>query len=194
MKPTYDNLVNKLTDHLLKKDGVCMDADACRFGIEIMLLKLLHFVSYLVIAACMKRTIEFIIIFFVFYAFRRNTGGYHARTRTGCYLFSCTAITAALAATGKEMNLWFMAGLALCELAVLFWISPVENENRPLEEDEISCFRKRFYLLSVVFAIGFILTQIAGYRQLVWLYTIGLSLAAALAILGKIQEIRKKDI
>lgn len=194
MKHTYDDLVNMLTNHLLKKDDVCMDADACRFGIEITILKFLHFVSYLAIAVCMKRVIEFMIIFIVFYAFRRNTGGYHARTRMGCYIFSCMAITAAMLVAGKEINVWIMAGLALCELAVLFWISPIENENRPLDEDEISCFRKRLYLLSAAFAIVFTVTGIAGYVQLICLYTIGLSLAAALAMLGKIQEMQKKGI
>ena len=189
MKSTYDYLVDKVTNSLLKENAADADeAEIYRFGIEITILKSLHFLSYLVIAACMRKVLEFIIIFGVFYAFRRNVGGFHAKTRMGCYIFSCAAIAIALAAVGKETYPIFMGILALSELIVLVFIFPIRNENRPLDEEEISCFKKRLYMLIVLFVAVFTITEEMGCFCLVQLYTIGLTLATSLAVLGKIQE------
>lgn len=162
------------------------EAEVYRFGVEVTLLKALHLLSYFIIAFCMGRVLEFILIFGIFCAFRRNTGGYHAGTRMGCYLFSCAAVTAALALTELEVPLAYLCGLSSCELIALMFISPVKNENRPMDDGEISCFRKRLYIMAAIYVTAFFFTVRLGYFRLVWLYTIGLTLVTSLALLGKI--------
>ena len=139
VKNAYDSMADRFAKYLTEEDCICAEeADAYRFGIEVTFLKLVHIASYLLIAVCMKRVLEFIVIFGIFYAFRKNTGGFHARTRLGCYLFSCTAIAAALLLAGAELSGKITMGLTAACLIVLFCISPVRHENRSLEEEEIS--------------------------------------------------------
>lgn len=164
------------------------DAEIYRFGVEVTLLKTMHLLSDLLIAVCMGKVPEFIIIFGIFCAFRRNTGGYHAKTRLGCYVFSCLAVIAALAAAEAEVRLLYMCIISLCEVVILILISPAENENRPLDEEEISCFKKRLYVLTAIYTTALIITIKMGYFQLLWLFTIGLSLTTILTLLGKLQE------
>lgn len=189
MKLTCDSLIGKAVDCLLKENIAGADeAEIYRFGLEITLLKAVHLISYFGIAACMKKIPEFIIIFGVFYAFRRNTGGFHAKTRMGCYWFSGLMVIVSLAVTKGEMPLAHICGLSLCELMILWLISPVKNDNRPMDEEEISCFRKRLFLTMALYAAVFLLTAKLGYYRLVSLYSIGLTLTTVLVILGKIQE------
>ncbi|MCM1256319.1 MAG: accessory gene regulator B family protein [Roseburia sp.] len=191
MKFTYDYLVEKAVDSLVKENAASREeAEVYRFGVEVTLLKVLHLISYFAIALCMRQVLEFIIIFSIFCAFRRNTGGYHAKTRMGCYLFSCIVIAVMLTVSRGEMSLMHMAGLSICDLTVLVFISPVKNENRPLDEEEISYFRRRLFVLGVLFVLVFVITAWLEYLQLVWLYTIGLTLVTLLAVLGKIYNER----
>ena len=189
MKSKYDYLLDKVTDSLLRQNSISMEeAEVYRFGVEVTILKALHLLSYFTIALCMKRVPEFIIIFGIFYAFRQNVGGYHAKTRMACYLFSCTAIAISLAVAGQEMNPIFMGGLAVCELLILVLLCPVKNENRPMDEEEISYFRNRLYKLVALYIVVFAVTGLLKIHWLLWLYTIGLTLATILAVLGKMQE------
>lgn len=189
MKIAYEYLVDKVVGSLLKENNADVEeAEIYRFGVEVTLLKTWHVVSYFGIAACMRKIPEFIIIFGIFCAFRRNTGGFHAKTRMGCYLFSCLMVMASLAVTEGEINLSYMCGLSICELVILWFISPVKNENRPMDEEEIFHFRKRLYIISAIFTAVFIFTANLGYFYLVYLYTIALTLSTVLTVFGKMQE------
>lgn len=189
MRRICDSLIGKAVDCFLKESIADTDeAEFYQFGLEITLLKTIHFISYVGIAACMKKIPEFIIIFGIFCVFRRNTGGFHAKTRMGCYLFSCLAVIVSLAVTEGEISMVFLYGLSLCDLMVLCFISPVRNENRPMDEEEIFCFRKRLYRITVIYAAVFFFTAEMGYHNLVCLYSIGLTLTTVLTMLGKIQE------
>ena len=191
MKITYDYLVEKAVNCLMKENTASPeDVEIYRFGVEVTFLKIMHLFSDFLIAVCMKKVPEFLIIFGIFCAFRRNTGGYHAKTRVGCYVFSCLAVAAALAATEAEVSLLYICMISLCEVVILILISPVENENRPLDEEEISCFKKRLYILTAIYFTALIITIKMGYFQLLWLFTIGLSLTTILTLLGKFQEER----
>lgn len=182
----YDFFVEKWVSYLAKENNASAeDIEIYRFGVEVTLLKTMHWLSDILIAVSMKKLPEFIIVIGVFCAFRRNTGGYHAKTRIGCYLFSCLAVVAALAATEAEMTLPYMCGISVCELITLMLISPIKNENRPMDDEEISYFRKRLYILAIIYVTAFFFTVRLGYFRLVWLYTIGLTLVTLLAALGK---------
>ena len=189
MKLTFDSLIGKAVQCFLSENIANADEEEIyRFGLEVTLLKALHLISYFGIAVCMKKIPEFIIIFGIFCAFRRNTGGFHAKTRMGCYLFSCLMVTVSLAVTGGEIHLAYICGLSLCELMVLWFITPVKNENRPMDEEEISCFRKRLYIIIAIYVSVFLVTAKLGYFYLVYLYSIGLTLTTVLTVFGKIQE------
>lgn len=193
VKNAYDSMAGRFVEYLTEADCICAEeADAYRFGIEITFLKLVHIASYLLIAFCMRRVLDFIIIFGIFCVFRKNTGGFHARTRLRCYLFSCAAVAAALLLAAEiELTVEFIAILTVVCLPVLLCISPVIHENRPLDEEEISFFRRRLRLLSALFSISVFLTELARHERLAGLLAVGLLLVTILAVLGKLQEFCK---
>lgn len=193
MKNVSEILVDKIIDNLIGDNSIDIaDVDAYRFGVEATMLKALHYTSYFVIALCMDKLLEFVIIFAVFYIFRRNTGGFHAQTRIGCYLFSCAAIYLSLLVTEINFAWWGMAAVSLFDLIVLLILSPVQHINRTLDTEDIVCFRCRLKIISLAFLIMYAMTSGLGEMYLVKLCTIGVTMVTLLTVLGKLQSIIHK--
>lgn len=192
MKSVSEVLVDKIVDNLIKNNSIdAADVDAYKFGVEVTMLKALHYVSYLVIALCMDKLLEFAIIFAVFYIFRRNTGGFHTQTRIGCYLFSCAAIFLSLFATELYFAWWGMMAISILDLIVLLILSPVQHVNRKLDAEDIACFRRRLKIISLAFLIIYAATSGLGGLYLVKLYTIGATMVTLLTVLGKLESAKQ---
>lgn len=192
MGEKYRNLIDKIAYRLVADNSIDFaDVEAYKFGLEVTILKVFHYISYIAIALCMKKFFEFVIIFAVLYAFRRNTGGFHAKTKIGCYLFSCTVIFLSLFATDLSFNWQNAAIISILDIVVLLALSPVQNSNRNLDIKDIVYFKHRLRILSMIFLVIYAVTigVRAGYLAL--LYTIGLTMDTLLTILGKIQSIEQ---
>lgn len=188
MKSRMESWTDKILERL-EADGATdgLEEDACKFGIEVMLLRAVHVISYTVLAVAMKKLPEFLLLFCTLSIFRRSTGGFHAKTRRGCYFFSCTVIAAALMLCNVRLSLWQMHLLLLLALAILQVISPVENTNRRLEIAEIRFFRRKLAGLSVL-SYGLFLLIAFFNRQAAWVLEAGILANVCLVILGKLQN------
>lgn len=192
MKNVSEVLVNKIIGNLIENNSIDVtDVEVYKFGVETILLKALHYTSYLIIALCMNKLLELAIIFVVFYIFRRNTGGYHAQTRIGCYLFSCAVIFLSLFATELSFSWWGAAIISILDIIILLVLSPVQNSNRNLDTKEIEYFRHRLRLLSVSFFAVYTATIGLRIEYFIALYTIGLTMNTLLTILGKLQSVKQ---
>lgn len=192
MGEKYRNLIDKIAYRLVADNSIDFaDVEAYKFGLDVTILKVFHYISYIAIALCMKKYLEFVIIFAVLYAFRRNTGGFHAKTKVGCYLFSCVVIFLSLLATGVSFSWWGAAMISILDIIALLILSPVQNSNRNLDTDDIEYFRHRLRILSVIFLVVYIATIRLKAEYFITLYTIGLTMDTFLTILGKLQFIKK---
>lgn len=190
MKNVSEVLVNKIIGNLIENNSIDVtDVEVYKFGVETILLKALHYTSYLIIALCMNKLLELAIIFVVFYTFRRNTGGYHAQTRIGCYLFSCAVIFLSLFATGVNFSWQGAAIISILDIIILLILSPVKNSNRNLDEEDEEYFKHRLKILSVIFSVVYIATFGLRAEYFIELYTIGVTMDTLLTILGKLQSI-----
>lgn len=192
VKNVSEVLVDKIVDNLIKNNSIdAADMDAYKFGVEATMLKALHYTSYLVIALCMDKLLEFAIIFAVFYIFRRNTGGFHAKTRIGCYLFSCAVIFLSLLATKLSFTWWGMTVVSVLNLILLLILSPIQHINRRLDAEDITYFRRRLKIISLAFIIIYAVTSGLGGWYLVKLYTIGFTMVTILTVLGKLESLKQ---
>lgn len=188
MRRKFELLIDKITYKMAGSNLISSDEIAVyHFGIEVTLLKLLHYISYIVIAVCMNRIFEFCIIFAVFYIFRKNVGGFHAKTRLGCYLFSCTLIAGSLWVTKIAFNLNIIYIITAVDIVILHFLAPVQNANRELDEEEIIFFKNRLLVISVIFIAVSVVTVLANKENLFLLYADGLSLSVMLVIMGWFQ-------
>lgn len=119
------------------------DIEIYQFGLECMLLKLVHIVSYILIGICMKELVSLLVSGSILISLRRKTGGYHAKTKMGCYIFSCVVVFL-LCLTNKIIitPTYGVIGMAVVDIIIILF-APVENENRVLESDERILFRNQ---------------------------------------------------
>ncbi|RDU24968.1 accessory gene regulator ArgB-like protein [Anaerosacchariphilus polymeriproducens] len=114
-----------------------------KFGIECLVLKLIHCISYLSIAIYLNMLTEFIVIGLVLVPLRRNAGGYHAKTKIGCYLFSCCYVLTILLLLKTVTNHFIWWGAFALSDIIIFLRSPVDNRNKRLDKTEVQHFRKK---------------------------------------------------
>ena len=67
MKNVSEILVNRILEKLIENDSIDVeDVEVYKFGVETTLLKALHYSSYVLIALCRNKFVEFAIFFAVF--------------------------------------------------------------------------------------------------------------------------------
>ena len=142
-----DRLLKKMIQYnIIDKE----DAEIYRFGLEGLTLKLFHYSTYLLIAFFLGEVSQFIMFFMAFLLLRKNAGGYHAKTKVGCYLLSCMTIMGAIL-IGKyvqEINLTeLLMGIGIISLViadiVIGCLAPLGNRNRILNDREIKYYKKK---------------------------------------------------
>lgn len=161
------------------------NAEVYQFGLECMLLKMVHIVSYLLIGFCMGELLSLVVSGSLLILLRKKAGGYHAKTRIGCYIFSCsTVVILCLFNKIPIMPIIGFMGVIVADILILLF-APVENVNRELDADEKILFRKQAigYLVALNIMIAVFVLINKGLIVAYWLGN-GLIFAGVLLILG----------
>lgn len=182
-------------DKLLKNVLSCMrtkglldenEEDVYRFGLECLLLEVVHYLSYIVIGFVMRMIMPMIVTAMVLIPLRRKSGGFHARTRSGCYLFSCSIVVAVCLLDKIIFPLWLCTITTFGANAIIFAFAPIENENRTLDQEEQKKFRKQALIILVLADMAIIISHKIHIEVCQWLLN-GMIVAALLNLCGKIQ-------
>lgn len=174
---------NKLVFHqIISKEEV----ELYKFGMECLILKIAHCISYLCIAVCFQLVPELILIGCVLIPLRRSAGGYHAKTKTGCYLFSCCYISMVLILSQMVINQFLLWGLLALSDFIIFFLSPADNVNKRLDEKEKKYYRKKARVLLILFNTGCMIFTVIHYLNIGGLVRWGICAAAFLLVLQKI--------
>ncbi len=139
-----DRIINQLIQmNMIDRE----DEEIYRFGLEGLFLKLIHYTSYLLIALFTHELAGFLIFFAAFLVLRKSAGGYHAKTRGGCYISSCLIVFCMVTCI-KIISDWNYIAPVGCTLLLLsdiciFGFAPLGNRNREYDAEEALLFRKR---------------------------------------------------
>ena len=180
-----NSLIQKLVEKgIIQKEEIQIYS----FGLECLLLKLITFISYLVIAIIMGKLKEFAIIMLVFVPLRRSAGGYHAKTRLGCYMVSCIVLIITLFISPINIDKYMLLILLAVSDIVFWFLSPVDNENKRMEDDEIIHFRTKTRQIVIVINSIYIFLMVFGFSQLSKTIILGMIMALFFLISGKLQK------
>lgn len=163
------------------------EEDVYRFGLECLLLKAIHYSSYIVISVMLQMTIPMLMSAVVLMPLRRKSGGFHARTRVECYLFSCTIVFVVCLLNKIVLPLWLFIVTMFLSNVIVVAFAPVENENRLLDQTERKIFRKQTLIVLMMADVAIITSGIAGWVVCQWLLN-GVVIAAQLTLIGKLQK------
>lgn len=131
------------------------------YAIYIVLSGLFHVLTVLVLGICFNMLIESVMFYGSFISIRKFAGGYHAKTPSRCYLFSVSVSVAVLClirAVYAFYSLNLIILLLIVELACaifIFFVSPLESENKPFNEKEEKLYRiVTRYVVAVLFVVS----------------------------------------
>lgn len=163
-----------------------------RFGLESLLLKLIHYSTYLLIAVFFREVIPFLVFFVAFLLLRKNAGGYHAKTKWACYVRSCLVVIGTVIGI-KWGRTWSNAEFICVALViigdiVIYRIAPLGNRKRELDEEEIRYFRRRTRVFLAIENVFFIAFNIVGMREYVLAIVIAVICEGILLLLEEIKN------
>lgn len=182
-------MVNHMIDRLLyclisERSIRQEDSDIYRFGLECMILKVVHYISYVLIGFLMHSLTGLLISTCTLAPLRSRTGGYHAKSRIGCYFFSCFFVFLICLFNKSTIPGWIhFSGLFLADIIIYFW-TPVENENNPLDSTEKQIFHKQ--AVSFLCIANFFVLVMLWQNMKAGSYLLnGIVMEAVLLLLGK---------
>ena len=124
----------------------------------------LYFI-YISIAACLKMLPELIVIACVLIPLRKNARGYHAKTKDGCYFCSCFYATIILLTYKMLKNPFIWWGMLVLSDVIIFIMSPLDNENKRLDNKEKEYYReKSCHILALTNIICILFTTVNFYN------------------------------
>ena len=102
------------------------DADICRFGLECLIQKAIHYLSYIVIGFVMDALFSLFISACVMIPLRSKAGGYYAKTRIGCYIFSCLMVSLLCMMNKLALSKWINIIIFVVANIIIWTLTPIK--------------------------------------------------------------------
>lgn len=166
--------------------------EICRYGINQLFTTILDFATILFIGFVFNMVLEGIIFTVAYIPIRIYAGGYHAKTPQRCWLFSAIMLLIVLCIIKYTPNnsffFWIYTVLSLIACIIIWTLSPVEDKNKTLDEQENIVYHHRTrYILYAEIILSIILYALHCYSIVTVLEMVWFSLSVML-ILGIIKN------
>ncbi len=170
------------------------DKEIYRYGVQQGLNLAFNLLTTLVIGAVCGMFWESVLFMAAYMPLRSFAGGYHAKTHLRCYLYSILMITAVLLAIRfLPLSRMIYGCLMLAGSIVMIMLAPVEDQNKPLDDDEqrVYCKRTRLILsLEVGMMLAAILLQIKVFYSAV---ALAIFCLGCIVLAGELKNIIQKN-
>ena len=130
--------------------------------------------------------LESILFMVAYIPLRSYAGGYHAKTAVRCYFFSIVMISAVLWVMRYVMYSGLICGcLTAISGSVIWFLVPVEDRNKPLDDVEKVVYRKRARGMVLAESILLLFAILCNGERLGMCITLVLCVLALMLLLGK---------
>lgn len=187
----FAKLAEYLTQQLENENVISSDKrDLYRYGFQYGMILTLNFITSILIGVVFGKVLESIILLATYIPLRSYAGGHHSSSSEKCYIVSslimiiwmCLLKFQILSASCCVIML--ISGLIVCII-----LAPVEDKNKPLDNDEIQIYRKESYIVLVIEICLWILLSFIQHRVLKLIPLMVFTEAITL-IIGKIKNIK----
>ena len=121
---------------------------------------------------------------------RKFSGGFHAKHMHTCIFSSCIICTICIYLTGViRYGIMITAAMVAASFSLVLF-SPVENENRKLEEDERSRYKKITAVLAVLFLVIYMLCAVLKLYRIAVCIAVGIIMSAMLQLPCAAEKVR----
>lgn len=184
----FERISAIIADRLENNRIIQMEAkEVCAYGLRQIFSTILNAGTMLLIGVFMHMTIEAILFTIAYIPIRIFAGGYHASTPQRCWAFSAVMLFMVLwiVKYTPEKYLWYLTALSLIASIAIFLLSPVEDQNKPLDEKEHHVYHIRTTLIMLAEIMIVIVVNILQFKHIVMLIEMDWCSLAVMLLLGK---------
>jgi len=155
------NITNHVVQNLLQANIIDQEEiEVYEFGIETFFSDVFNLITTAMIGILIGQLWECFIFQVTFISLRSFAGGYHASSEWKCWILSNAMVTGVLLLS-RRLPMWFGPGvglfLLLAAAGVILLLAPVENENNPLDSDEVESYKRRVRMMVLISVLSGIL-------------------------------------
>lgn len=180
------NITNHVIENLLQANIIDQEDIAIyEFGIATLFSDIFNLMTTALIGILIGQFWQCFIFQVIFISLRSFAGGYHASSEWKCWVLSNAMVIGGLLLS-RRLPVWLGSGMGLFLLfvsaGVILLLAPVENENNPLDSDEVRSYKSRVRLIVLISVLsGFFLYCLSN--SLFWIIILAiLSVALSLVI------------
>ncbi|MCM1226703.1 MAG: accessory gene regulator B family protein [Clostridium sp.] len=191
-------LANIIADFFIRKGIIDKNEhEIYVYGCEAILSALTNLIIVVLSGILTNEFLNIFIFYLVFLVMRKYCGGYHAKTHLRCNLIFTLNIwiVVLLIKNISITNMTFYVTAIIISNILIFWLAPIENENKPLEKKEVNKYRKIAIFFSLIFTVIAVLLMFI-YKTvsiIIILAMLSVSLAMLVAKLMKEVEVKKHE-
>lgn len=142
--------VKKITDKIIcamKNENILVDEEVVKFGLEIILMKILFAIVITLIGILMNCLLESIIYTISFSLLRRYGGGYHSESRKKCVVLSVVMLLCGIFTIkiSEDFDAFIIPEAVITLFSAIYIIcaAPIDTPNKRLDSDELRIYGKR---------------------------------------------------
>lgn len=162
------------------------DREFYTYGLELLAAELI-FYAVVLLFSLLTGTLAVSVLFVVLYMFlRQYSGGYHSKTAEMCFIISVMIYLLMILLVQIDIagiRHVLMASSAV-SFVVITLLSPVENENKPLTQEEKKTYRFIAILAAALFTALCAVSFVFGWKELFYSLSWALTVDAVLLILS----------
>lgn len=179
-------MINRIIQHMIHNGTInAEDRDIYHYGLREGLILLANIATTLAIGLALGMFWMSILFLIVYMPLRSNAGGVHAATRWRCYVYGCLLTAAVLVAVRFiPWSPWIILPIALISSLVIYLLSPVEDANKPLDEDEIRVYRRRSHWLVGGVLLGITVCMLLDWLRIAGCMSVSLGALGVMLVLG----------
>ncbi len=192
-----DRLVIKLIE-----DGAIEEEDReiYEYGFHHGIILIINIMCTLLIGILMKMFWEVLIFMIAYIPIRTNAGGFHAKTQLRCFFYSNLFVVGILeCAKVLAGHIVVLLMFALTASLTIVLLAPVEDQNKPLDDDEVRVYGKKAKIILVFVLLGACILKAIKYETGCATVVLSIFGLAIFLIMGYIKNIiikrrRKEEV
>lgn len=163
------------------------------YGLNQLIVYFYNFITIVVIGLLFKMLWQAMAFTLFYMIIRPYAGGYHARTPKMCYILSLLVIIIVLFSIKViPFNIIINLIMYIFSSVIILKLSPVEDENKPLDSLEMDVFRKKTIKAYTLLSILGLLFWFLKLMELLLCVVLALFVISIMLILGKIKNMNNK--
>ena len=184
----------QITDWLIKTKSIDeSEKDLYQYAIHSLILTIFPIVLSIAIGLALKAPLNGLLVILPFSFLRKYSGGFHAKKEATCLVMSGLLLLACNALSIVLNCSWILLAIACIMGISLICFSPIENENRPLyDEERVSYKRVTAIMVGCFIVINLLFFILKLYKPSICI-SIGIILPACLQIPCIIERIICKN-